>query len=111
MSADVRDMTKELKGMAPHAADIARLSRFLEKLDEENTVRDTEVARQGKQIEFWRGGLAVVTIIGGLVITGAFAWTNQQIAAVNESRRETKQEIMTVLGKQDRRLERLEGMN
>lgn len=110
MSADVRDMTKELKGMAPHAADIARISRFLEKLDEENTVRDTEVAKQGKQIEFWRGGIAVVAVVGGIIISGGIAWTNQQIATVNESRRESKQEILTELGKQSRRIERLEGI-
>lgn len=111
MSADVREMTKELKGMAPHASDIARLSRVLERFDEDNVRRDERAEKQGKQIEFWRGGLAAVVVVGGLLITGVITWANQQFVTISEGRKESREQIMSELGKQSRRIERLEGIN
>jgi ferric-dicitrate binding protein FerR (iron transport regulator) len=121
LRADVKQMAAAIEGMAPHAQAIGQINRYIEKMDISNSVRDAKIEQHEKQINFWRGGLSLLAIIGGTAIGFVFHTLSKSQEAfmtqINEVRdaqaralSESKVSAGIDHGRIEKRLDRLEGI-
>lgn len=108
MSADMKQMAADVRGMAPHAADIGRLYRSIEAQNSAMLSMGERQSRLERQQNRWAGGLVAIMTLGGVLFGTLTNGISKEIGAVADKVAEGQKIYNSELARFERRLERLE---